>query len=57
MLKIILPSQNDWLNKYFNTINPSASPYAHSCDDRMLKVTNGKQYFNGIVFRKKKKVD
>ena len=20
MLKIILPSQNDWLNKYFNTI-------------------------------------
>lgn len=38
--------------KYFNTINPSANPFAHKATDTML-ILNGKKCFHGIVLKKK----
>lgn len=39
--------------KYYNTEHPENNPFNHKASEQML-IHNGKQYFHGIVFRKKK---
>lgn len=51
-------TEYEWLctncKKYFNSINPEANPFSHKLSDgAMLKASDGKIKFHGILFRKK----
>jgi len=47
----------DWyltgVKKYYNKTNPNKNPFSHNATNTMLKDSNGRQYFHGIVMKRR----
>ena len=42
---------------YFNRTNPSSNPFSHKVSNQMLKDQNNKQYFHGIIIKRKNNIE